>query len=452
MLTEEQATIVEAAKEFLKPDNGEKFFLISAPAGTGKTFLTKYIYTDVYYPNIELLTQYPRFIFTATTHKAVDALEIQLGLGSNNIPIPVQEIKTIHSLLGLEVSYDLDKGETNLKLKDNAEIVKNAIIIVDECSMIDNVLLKFIECRTHKCKVIFIGDDKQLPPVKSGKIPPVFTYPRVPTHTLTKTIRNQDHEELKDLCSLLRESIAEEKATSIVITGNIHYLNEEDFLKQIKQDFLEPTITNKILAYTNKRVNYYNELVAKIREKPQYYNQGDYYVLADILQVNKILLYTDTELRIEYLSQLNTDPYYDIRYYDAKIVVPYTDISGKERADSPSFYIRIPESFDELKNLLKTLKTAAAKESDSGVRRMRWREYFVIKESYADLRYRDASTVHKSQGTTLKNVYIDLSDLGICKNFDTFNKLLYVAVSRARENIYFTGTLPTKYGSIILRN
>lgn len=447
VLTDEQQKIVDDFKEFLQSD--EKFFLISAPAGTGKTFLTKYLYKEVYEPDINLHLKYPAFVFTATTHKAVDALETQL-LGGD-FALKGQTITTIHSLLGLEVKYDLVKGETLLKLKSNAELVKHAIIVVDECSMVSKDLFRFLNERTFKCKVILIGDEKQLPPVKSGNISPVFTISGLNTHSLTKTIRNQDHDELKDLCSQLRTRIDTNVVTPIKTVGNIYYLNEEEFNEQIKQDFLEPNVMYKILAYTNKRVNYYNELIAKLRGKEQYYNEGDYYVLADMVMPpnSNTILFTDTELRIDNLSSLIHHNYYDLDYYEASVTIPYFDLLGNERKDSPTYTLNIPSSFTALKETLGTLKTTAVKEPNKESRKMLWREYFKVKETFADLRYRDACTVHKSQGTTLKNVYIDLSDLGTCTNPDTFNKLLYVAVSRAKENVYFTGSLPSRYGSII---
>lgn len=451
MLTDEQQNVVNAFKEFL--ESNSKFFLLAAPAGTGKTFLTKYLYKEIYLTNLILIAKYPNFVFTATTHKAVEALETQLMSGD---PIAkFVEVKTIHSLLGLEIKYNFNNGDTLLQLKSNAELIKNSIIIIDECSMVDSCLLRYIQERTFNCKIIFIGDDKQLPPVKCGNTPPVFEIPNLEVHTLTKTIRNQDHEELKNLCTQLRERVTTKEVTPIKIEGNIHYLNEDDFIKQIESDFLESNIMYKILAYTNKRVNYYNDLIVKIRGKTQYYNDGDYYVLADPVKTGVSrgifnIIPTDTEIKILELGNLKQSYKYDFKYYDAKVMIPYFDFFGNERKDSPTLIVKIPESYTALKTLLSSLKSQAVKEENRSLRKEKWREYFSYKESCADLRYRDSSTVHKAQGTTLKNVYIDLTDLSTCTNPDTFNKLLYVAVSRAKENIYFTGSLPTKYGSVIL--
>ena len=65
----------------------------------------------------------------------------------------------------------------------------------------------------------------------------------------------------------------------------------------------------------------------------------------------------------------------------------------------------------------------------------------VIKKYWIDLRPAYACTVHKSQGSTFMDVYVDLADLNKAQrmNMDLFNRLLYVAVSRGSQRVIFTG-------------
>ena len=60
---------------------------------------------------------------------------------------------------------------------------------------------------------------------------------------------------------------------------------------------------------------------------------------------------------------------------------------------------------------------------------------------YPDLRYTYASTINKAQGSTYDTVYIDLNDLAKCNDRDLQLRLLYVAVSRARHKVVFTGDI-----------
>src|SRR6185437_1979977 len=47
-------------------------------------------------------------------------------------------------------------------------------------------------------------------------------------------------------------------------------------------------------------------------------------------------------------------------------------------------------------------------------RRKQWSTYFYLKDNIADLRPRDAATVHKSQGSTYDAVFIDLGNISTC--------------------------------------
>ena len=43
-------------------------------------------------------------------------------------------------------------------------------------------------------------------------------------------------------------------------------------------------------------------------------------------------------------------------------------------------------------------------------------------------------------------VFIDLDNIGSCNNPDQVARMLYVAISRARNRIFLFGKLPAKYG------
>ena len=77
-----------------------------------------------------------------------------------------------------------------------------------------------------------------------------------------------------------------------------------------------------------------------------------------------------------------------------------------------------------------------------------WIHYFYVKDTFLDLRPKDASTVHKAQGSTYETVYIDLGDLSTCRIPDMAARLLYVAFTRASNRIVLYGKLKEKFGGI----
>jgi len=61
----------------------------------------------------------------------------------------------------------------------------------------------------------------------------------------------------------------------------------------------------------------------------------------------------------------------------------------------------------------------------------------IIKSKSIDYGY--SHTIHKSQGGTYKNVYVDFRDIKICTDFQMIDQLLYVALSRPtiKANLFF---------------
>lgn len=58
----------------------------------------------------------------------------------------------------------------------------------------------------------------------------------------------------------------------------------------------------------------------------------------------------------------------------------------------------------------------------------------VLKPKSFDYGY--AISVHKSQGSTIDNVFIDLNDLFKCRSRQELQQLEYVAFSRTKNNIF----------------
>lgn len=179
-LTEGQAGLVKELDQFLT-DKKNNVFLLKGYAGTGKTFITKG------------LTEYfhaigRNYVLAAPTGKAAQVIAGKIGCEAYTIH------KTIYSMKDI-VEYrdgDLNGSET---FKFYAELAVNessvdTVYIIDEASMISDIyseaeffrfgsgyllkdLLKHvnIDHNDHQKKVIFIGDNAQLPPVGMNQSP-----------------------------------------------------------------------------------------------------------------------------------------------------------------------------------------------------------------------------------------------------------------------------------------
>jgi len=85
------------------------------------------------------------------------------------------------------------------------------------------------------------------------------------------------------------------------------------------------------------------------------------------------------------------------------------------------------DSEKEYKNLVKEL-SLKAKIAEIG-----WKDYYEFIEQFADLTYNHAITVHKSQGSTYKQVIVNIDNLNINPNKKELLRLLYTAITRASE-------------------
>jgi len=84
----------------------------------------------------------------------------------------------------------------------------------------------------------------------------------------------------------------------------------------------------------------------------------------------------------------------------------------------------------DVKKLLKQLKAKGSRGTAT-----------EIETEWVDLRAAYSCTINKSQGSTYRKVFIDLDDIKRCRTPNTVARLMYVAVSRASEQVIMTGDL-----------
>lgn len=123
---------------------GSPLFKLFGFAGTGKTTLARHIAEDV---DGDVL-------FAAFTGKAASVMR-ERGC---------EDAQTLHSLIYR--SRETDSEEPTFVLNRQSELRKAALIIVDECSMVDAEL--GADLLSFNVPVLVLGDPAQLPPVKGG--------------------------------------------------------------------------------------------------------------------------------------------------------------------------------------------------------------------------------------------------------------------------------------------
>lgn len=401
-LTEGQEQALEDIKEFVySTDNFN--FVLSGFSGTGKTFTMSTL--------IEYLDRNKvSCVLTATTNKAAENLRA----------ITHQRyVPTIHKLLGLIIRTNYKTGEKKLIRKRNAPILLNQFIIIDEASYVDLDLLSWIGSSTENCKILYVGDPDQLLNVKSFTAPVFHSAYR--EAKLTKVVRQQADNPIIDLAVNFRNVVVGKKLTPFTPDGlKIRRLaTPQDAIDEIislnKLNSLVPsmvkvTADTKVLAWTNKAVIGYNTQIHKGINDRNEWKEGD----MGICNKTTASISNGREVYIE-----KVDPHKELNIEGS--LIKFSDLKGLHF---------VPDSYKEVKKVIKQWR------KDDLLDNLRTED-----EHWVDLRHSFALTVNKAQGSTYKRVYVDLNNISKCRLHSQKFRMLYVAVSRASEELILIGDL-----------
>lgn len=414
MLTQDQEKAKQELLGFLI--SNEKYFVLSGYAGVGKTFLIKHVQHayEQYIVKMNQITggiKAQEWVYTATTNKAVHSLKQA---------VHAADVRTIHSLLGLRVRSDYKTGATFITQDRSIDEIKDSIVVIDEANFIDYQMLGFIEKTiTHNSKVIFMGDPTQLTPVGLNHSP-AFKQTQYSSYALTETVRQAKEHPLTALLSEFRAYIsgATAKFPKVATCNFIQWVDGNTFEQMLLKEFDSSWHTgmSKVLAWRNKTVGKYNSLIFQNINQRTEFTQGDI-----VTNNHAVGLHLKTDADVEILSVFATS---SLGYSGHKYVV--------ETQSGIATQIFVPSKVTDYTRA----KNKAVKEGQT-------KDVQTIMDTWADLRPTYASTVNKAQGSTYDKVFIDLTDFKPLVHKDPIQlaRLLYVAMSRAKYQVIFTGDL-----------
>jgi hypothetical protein len=405
-LTVEQSVALDFFCQFLM-DPDMPVMRLSGYAGTGKSTLVRILLKrlDGYMKMWELLTSDRpdlEVALTATTNKAAEALHDITG----------KTVTTIHSFLGLRPVRDAG-GQMKLVPAKRASVKFDYLLFVDEASMIDPELLGLIFQQTKDCKIVFMGDKAQLLPVKHNKAP-VFEAP-FPEAALTQVVRQAAGSLINALATQFRETVATGIWTPFEPDGQaVIHLDREAFDQAVMTEFNRPDwhyADSKVLSFTNHRaITYNNALRDFIKGSPEL-QEGDYAICNSYVRVGEHSIKTDAMVKITCIE----DP------------CEIHAVQGRYVTINEHVRVFAPYNPQDIRRM-----------NDWATKQMNWKVQREV-ESWIDLRAAYAQTVNKSQGSTYDKVFIDIDDISTCTSGNTIARLMYVAVSRARHQVYLTG-------------
>jgi exodeoxyribonuclease-5 len=367
----QQDEALKAVSKWLKEGKPPVFRLFGY-AGTGKTTLAKHFAEHV---DGDVL-------FAAFTGKAAQVLRSR---GASNA-------KTIHSLIyrprGEEAVEDEETGKTSIapmfSINRQSPVAKAALIVIDECSMVDEALGR--DLMSFGTPILVLGDPGQLPPVSGGG----FFTDQEPDYLLTEIHRQARDNPIIQLAMHIREGkeimYGEYGDTARVISKN-----------EVTQDLVLGA--DQVLVGTNKTRRRYNMRLRELKGFTVDYPQaGDKLVC----------------LRNDQVKGLLNGSLWQVMTSSRETVKPGINLLIKPEDDD----------MDRGAAKIKLLKDAFADIETE----IPW----STRKRYDEFDYGYALTVHKAQGSQWNDVVLFDESWAFR---DTRERWLYTAVTRAAETL-----------------
>ena len=451
-LSDDQRNAATAFAAWLSAPADGVPFVLEGYAGTGKTFLS-----------MRFLAQAERaglcWTVVAPTHKAVGVLRHHLALAGLQ---PTWYPSTIHRLLRLKLKREGDRERCEETAQTALALENLGLVLVDEASMVDGGLLEItLRCaQAYRTRLVFVGDPAQLPPVGEEQSP-VFAMARSQRVALSHVVRHQGP--VLRLAGGLRQGTLPCRRPPVLApvrttTGRVSLLERGDWLAAAQEGLRRSAAADdpdlaRILCYTNRSL----ERLVPIARRALHGAMADQLpVLPGEVLITRtavmapacregdaaaeepdLLLGSNRELVVRDVRPERCDlAEFGV---EACLGAPVIDtLTATVEAGEAQLSLRLlpplgsgpRASLDGVMERLRQQAREAGKKDGKPF----WRRYFLVRDAFASLGPAAVLTVHRSQGSTFGEVFID-EDVFWPRDLLLRQRLVYVAVSRASQAV-----------------
>jgi exodeoxyribonuclease-5 len=437
--TDHQAEIIADIVESVRAGVPSFHASLRGPAGTGKTVLLVGLIVA-----LDIIKS--KVVVTSFTHKACSVIAAHMEHLQPYMRQKVEPI-TLHRLLNLKPQRaEYGKPETFTQERP-PELDHVDFVLVDECSMVGKDLVLHIEKSIVEAGIplLYAGDSSQLKPVNEETLSSTFKTPT--KYKLTEILRHDGAilnlaTKIRTMKYLPQVAPASGGETDVMVYKNPELLEEAWLESVANSERRENTV---MLTYMNKHRRAFNRKarIALMGEEAPHFVEGDTLLtLSPIMQDDKVLYSNNEDVHIVQPPKLIEDfhPIHELDYTCSAWRI-YTDKGAK------LYVLEDQVEIDRFNKFIKALGSEISKEAkaakggsyqDIRAVKRRWAtEYFPLRAFFADVDFRYALTIHKSQGSTFRYVYIN-DDYR--KARDQQQQLMYVAVTRASREVHHLDT------------
>jgi len=439
-LTKDQSEALENFIRFLNDDDKHSVFVLSGYAGTGKSSLVAQLIKSLKNYKIKSRLLAP----TGRAAKVFSAFANEPGF-------------TIHKQIYF-AGNELE-GSRPSKAKN---LYRNTLFFVDECSMIAGFdpnegsnlledLINYVQ-EGDNCKLVFMGDNGQLPPVGQEQSPIFsadfwkenFPFLFIYLSILEQVVRTGEFSAILENATFIRQVEAYQTPLFCRIDGvEVVSITGLEVKEQLEESYDNVGQEQSILlTMSNKRANKWNEEIrGSLLYREEILERGDrmmvvknnYFWLDPLSEIGFIAngeIFTITKF-IRQENQYGFDfAHVRIQFLDTNDEKEYDVIILLEALISESPNIpraRLRELFFEI-------------EKDFIHERNKSKRYQqIMKSPYFNalqVKYANAITVHKSQGGQWEHVFIDYGFIPDEMKNNGYLRWLYTAVTRATKKLF----------------
>lgn len=461
--TDEQAMAIAVFRQFMTSAHPHAVMIIRGSAGTGKTTLASAI--------VRTLQQMRRkVVLLAPTGRAAKVFAMNSGY----------EAFTIHRKIYRQRSAALDD---RFNLNNNMQ--QDTLYFVDEASMIANSgmgesifgsgrllddLLQYVY-NGRNCRLVFLGDKAQLPPVGEEESPALMgSYLRrygfeVFECDLNEVLRQHNDSGILFNATRIRQLITHDEVTQLPLIrfqgfADIQIVMGNELIEQLSNSYQRVGIDETmVIVRSNKRAIIYNQGIrGMILDREEELSRGDL-----LMVVKNHYLSKDEAPTVEETDHKNDEqePRFGqigsfIANGDRAQVVRVRNIRTLYGFRFADVWLSFPDYDDYELQTVVNLDTLTA-ESPALTREQQEQLYQQIMEDYADItqkkdrlkalredvyynavqvKYAYAVTCHKAQGGQWEHIYVDQGYMSDEMLTPDYIHWLYTAFTRATEKLY----------------
>ena len=444
-LTNDQETAINKVVSFIFNPNSDAIFLLKGYAGTGKSTLIGTL--------VKTMAQFEqKTVLLAPTGRAAKVFSLHSD----------ESAYTIHKRIYRQKGMSDDGA--SFSLMENLH--KNTLFIVDEASMISNEssessffgtgrllddLIEYVYSGEN-CKLLFLGDTAQLPPVKQDISPAMDAYVLqsfgldVIESTLTEIMRQAEESGILYNATLLRNALSEGTTRlypQLVIKNfaDVERISGNDLIEEISscysRDGVEETI---VISRANKSVNIFNNGIRNsVLYREEELSNGDLLMVTKnnyfwLKEEAKVDFIANGEF-VEVMRIRSQREMYGMRFCEVVLFHKNYDIEFDAIINLDSLHSERAGDAYKQGNIL--YNALMEEYSHIGSKRERYNQ--IKKNPYFNalqVKYGYAVTCHKAQGGEWRNVFIDLSYINPDYLGDNFYRWLYTSITRSTKMLY----------------